>query len=108
MRWWIDKNGAVVRKLIGYGYIASEHTETIGEFYARHLNPYLNLHRPCGFAMVSLDQRGNRRRDYKGEDYRTPLGKLTALERGARQMDAAKSRLLRQCKVQFPVPPPLR
>ena len=61
------KNGAVVRKLIGYGYIAGEHAEAIGKFYGRHLNPYLNFHRPCGFATVSLDQRGKRRRDYKTE-----------------------------------------
>lgn len=127
------KNGAVVRKLIGYGYIASEHAEAIGKFYARHLNPYLNFHRPCGFATESLDERGKRWRRYQTEDYRTPLEKLKSLERAeqylkpgvslvelereamaicdtecARQMNAAKSRLLRQCKVQFPVPPPLR
>jgi transposase InsO family protein len=127
------KNGAVVRKLIGYGYIAGEHAEAIGKFYARHLNRYLNFHRPCGFATVSLDERGKRRRQYKTEDYRTPLEKLQSLERAeqylqpglslaelqrealamsdtecARQMNAAKSRLLRQCKVQSPVPPPFR
>jgi len=125
------KNGAVVRKLIGYGYIAAEHAEAIGKFYARHLNPYLNLHRPCGFATVSLDERGKRRRQYKTEDYRTPFEKLKSLEGAeeclrpgaslaelereslamsdtecARRMNAAKSRLLRQCKVQSPVPPP--
>jgi hypothetical protein len=54
------KNGAVVRKRIGYGYIAGERAEAIGKFYARHLNPYLNFHRPCGFATVSLDERGKR------------------------------------------------
>ena len=127
------KNGAVVRKLIGYGYIAGEHAEAIGKFYARHLNPYLNFHRPCGFATVSLDERGKRRRQYKTEDYRTPLEKLKSIERAeqylkpglslaalerealrmsdtecARQMNAAKSRLLRQCKVQSPLPPPFR
>jgi transposase InsO family protein len=127
------KNGAVVRKLIGYGHIAGEHAEAIGTFYARHLNPYLNFHRPCGFATVSLDQRGKRRRQYKIEDYRTPFEKLKSLERAqqhlkpgvslaelerealamsdtecARQMNAAKSRLLRQCKVQVPLPPPFR
>jgi transposase InsO family protein len=127
------KNGAVIRKHIGYGYIAGEHAEAIGKFYARHLNPYLNLHRPCGFATVSVDKRGKRRRQYKTEDYRTPLEKLKSLElaeqflrRGlslaelereslavsdtefARKMNAAKSRLLRQCKVQSPVPPPFR
>lgn len=125
------KNGAVVRKLIGYGYIPGEHAEQIGKFYMQHLNPYLNFHRPCGFATVSLDERGKRRRRYKTEDYRTPWEKLKSLKRAeqylkpglslgklerealamsdtecARQMNKAKSRLLRQCKVQFPVPPP--
>ena len=124
------KNGAVIRKLIGYGYIAGEHAEAIGKFYARHLNPYLNFHRPCGFATVSLDERGKRRRQYKSEDYRTPFEKLKSLERAkqylkpgltltqlerealamsdtecARQMSAAKSRLLAQCKVNSPLPP---
>lgn len=127
------KNGAVVRKLIGYGYIAGEHAEAIGKFYVQQLNPYLNFHRPCGFATVSLDERGKRRRQYKAEDYRTPFEKLNSLERTeqylkpglslaelqrealamsdtecARQMNAAKSRLLRQCKMQFPIPPPFR
>src|SRR5206468_5748663 len=56
------KNGAVIRKAIGYGYIGSAHAQAIGEFYTQYLNPYLNLHRPCGFATVSLDERGKRRR----------------------------------------------
>jgi transposase InsO family protein len=127
------KNGAVVRKLIGYGYIASEHAETIGKFYARHLNRHLNFHRPCGFATVSLDERGKRRRHYKTEDYRTPFEKFQSLERAeqylkpglslaelereaqamsdtecARQMNTAKARLLRQCKVASPLPPLFR
>jgi transposase InsO family protein len=127
------KNGAVIRKLIGYGHIAGEHAEAIGKFYAQRLNPYLNFHRPCGFAKVSLEERGKRRRQYKPEDYRTPFEKLKSLERPeqylqpglslaelervalamsdtecARQMNAVKSRLLRQCKAQSPVPPPFR
>jgi hypothetical protein len=127
------KNGAVIRKLIGYGYIAGEHAEAIGKFYLRQLNPYLNFHRPCGFATVSLDKHGKRLRQYKRDDYRTPLEKLKSLEgveqylkpginlaqleqeamamsdtECARQMNAAKSRLLRQCKVQSPLPPQFR
>ncbi len=42
-----SKNGAVVRKHMGYGYIAAEHAEAINEFYQEHFNPYLNFHRPC-------------------------------------------------------------
>jgi len=127
------KNGAVIRKLMGYGHIAGEHAEAIGKFYAQHLNPYLNFHRPCGFATVSLDGRGKRRRQYKTEDYRTPFEKLKSLAEAeqslkpglsmselerearamsdtecARKMNAAKSRLLLRCKVQSPVPPQFR
>ena len=70
------KNGAVVRKRMGYGYIAGEHAEAIARFYAQQLNPYLNFHRPCGFATVSLDERGKRQRRYKTEDYQTRCEKL--------------------------------
>ena len=78
------KNGAVIRKLIGYGHIAGQHAEALQKFYGEHLNPYLNFHRPCGFATVSLDERGKRQRQYKLEDYRTPFEKLQSLP-GAEQ-----------------------
>ena len=117
------KNGAVIRKLIGYGHIGSQHAAALQKFYREHLNPYLNFHRPCGFATVSLDQRGKRHRKYKIEDYRTPLEKLESLPAAeqflkpgisfpelekralaisdtacAVRMNAAKAKLLRQCK----------
>ena len=66
------KNGAVIRKLIGYGHIPSQHAEAVQKFYTAHLNPYLNYHRPCGFATVSVDARGKRQRRYKPSDYATP------------------------------------
>ena len=116
------KNGAVIRKLIGYGHIAGPHAGALQNFYLEHLNPYLNFHRPCGFATVSLDQRGKRQRKYKIEDYRTPFEKLQSLSEAARflkpglslpelekralaisdtecarRMSAAKTKLLRQC-----------
>ena len=53
------KNGAVIRKLMGYGHMAGQHAAALQEFYVEHLNPYLNFHRPCGFASVSLDERAN-------------------------------------------------
>jgi len=125
------KNGAVIRKLIGYGHIAGQHAAALQEFYREHLNPYLNFHRPCGFATVSLDERGKRQRQYKTEDYRTPFEKLQSLPEAerflkpglslaelekralaisdtacARRMSAAKAKLLRQC--QTPSLPTLR
>jgi transposase InsO family protein len=41
------KNGAVIRKHPGYGYIEAHHAEAISRFYGEHLNPYVNFHRPC-------------------------------------------------------------
>ena len=51
------KNGAVVRKHIGYGHIEAQHAEAITEFYATQLNPYVNFHRPC--AVPELRHVGN-------------------------------------------------
>ena len=124
------KNGAVIRKLIGYGHIPAEHAEAVQKFYTRHLNPYLNFHRPCGYATVSMDAKGKRQRDYPADAYATPYEKLkslpdaarflksgqsfTALDqiagqksdtRAARQMSDAKTILLRQCKIESPGPP---
>jgi len=124
------KNGAVIRKHLGYGHIASEHAEQIQTFYTAHFNPYLNYHRPCGFALVQLDPRGRRRRSYPRENYATPYEKLRSLPEGhrhlkegmrwelldriayarsdtaaARQMAAAKTALLQQCKFESPFPP---
>lgn len=75
------KNGAVVRKHIGYGHVPAEHADAFQRFYMAHLNPYLNFHRPCGFALVSTDARGKRKRLYPAEDYRTPYEKLQTIER---------------------------
>ena len=74
------KNGAVVRKQIGYGAIGAEHAEAFQKFYTAHFNPYLNFHRPCGFATIQTNQRGKRKRVYRHNDYRTPYEKLTSLK----------------------------
>ena len=73
------KNGSVIRKLIGYGPIAAEHAEALQKFYTATLNPYLNFHRPCGFATLVDGKRGRLRRVYKHDDYRTPFEKLRML-----------------------------
>lgn len=75
------KNGAVVRKQIGYGPIGAEHAEAFQKFYTAYLNPYLNFHRPCGYATVANNARGKRKRSYRHQDYRTPYQKLTSLEK---------------------------
>jgi transposase InsO family protein len=64
------KNGAVIRKHMGYGHIASSHAEAIGEFYERYFNPYLNFHRPCGVPETVTNAKGKQRRVYRW--YATP------------------------------------
>jgi transposase InsO family protein len=73
------KNGAVIRKHIGHGPIAAEHAEAFQKFFTAHLNPYLNFHRPCGFATIQIGSRGRRKRIYPADDYRTPFEKLASL-----------------------------
>jgi transposase InsO family protein len=71
------KNGAVIRKHIGYGHIASEHAEAFQDFYRDHFNPYLNFHRPCGHAELIVDRKGKQRRVYPW--YATPWEMLRQL-----------------------------
>jgi hypothetical protein len=75
------KNGAVVRKQIGYGPIGAEHAEAFQKFYAAYFNPYLNFHRPCGYATIATNSRGKRKRTYRHKDYRTPYETLASIER---------------------------
>jgi len=124
------KNGAVIRKHLGYGHIPGEHAGRIQEFNIRYFNPYLNFHRPCGFASVTVDEKGKRCRKYPAADYATPYEKLKSLgeagvtlkpglsweglERTAQsasdtqfagRLRRAKAELLQECKIESPIPP---
>ena len=59
-----SKNGAVIRKLMGYGHIPRHHATGINRFYTEQLNPYLNFHRPCYFAIDHVDAKGTIRKTY--------------------------------------------
>jgi len=123
------KNGAVIRKHIGWGHIASPHAEALQKFYTAQFNPYLNYHRPCGFATVTTAANGKRQRRYPAADYATPYQKLKSLEQAAtflkpalsfaqldrlasalsdtecaQKMTRAKVQLLRRIKLESPVP----
>ena len=73
------KNGKVVRTHIGHEPIAARQACQLHRFYTADFNPYLNYHRPCGFATIELSDNGKRRRRYRHEDYRTPYEKLLLL-----------------------------
>lgn len=72
------KNGSVIRKHMGHWHIEQKWAPLINRFYAEHFNVYLNFHRPCGFATVTVDEKGRRRRKY--ETYQTPYERLKAMK----------------------------
>jgi transposase InsO family protein len=79
-----SKNGAVIRKHIGYGYIDASHADQLNAFYREHLNPYLNYHRPSAQADVKIDEKGRKRVRYRR--YQTPLEALLALHKPAQYL----------------------
>jgi hypothetical protein len=66
-----SKNGAIIRKHLGFGHIGAQHAETMNRFHREHLNPYVNFHRPCAIPQIVEEANGKRRRIYR--DWATPL-----------------------------------
>lgn len=118
-----SKNGSVIRKHLGYGYIAAAHADKIQAFYERSFNPYLNFHRPCGQPEIITKQNGKQRRVYRrwetpwetlrqlpeAAGYLKPNLSLETLARqaqansdteSARQMQEAKQRLFASFRTQ--------
>lgn len=74
-----SKNGAIVRKQLGYMHIPQKHAEQLNCFFVEYLNPYLNYHRPCYFAEIKTDAKGKQRKYYPYENMMTPYDKLKSL-----------------------------
>ncbi len=73
-----SKNGSVIRKHMGYSHIPKTYATEINEFYQQYFNPYLNFHRPCGFATTTVDDKGKEKKKY--DIYLTPYAKLKTLD----------------------------
>jgi transposase InsO family protein len=78
------KNGAVVRKHMGYTHIAAPHAGAIQAFYEEYFNPYLNFHRPCGVPELAVKAKGKTKRVYRW--YATPWEILRQLPNLARHL----------------------
>lgn len=74
-----SKNGAIVRKHLGYSHIPQRFAAQVNAFCSEHLNPYLNFHRPCFFAVEQIDAKGKIRRHYPQDQIMTPFEKLKSL-----------------------------
>jgi len=76
-----SKNGTVIRKWFGYGFIDSSNASKLNEFYFNHFNYYLNFHRPCAFATNIVDHKGKIKKTYPLSNYKTPYDKFKSLPR---------------------------
>jgi len=72
------KNGAVIRKYLGFAHIPKKYSVLINTFYRNHMDAYLNFHRPCGFATDKVDARGKIVKKY--DRYMTPFERLKLIK----------------------------
>ena len=72
-----SKNGAVIRKHMGYSYIQKKNARSINKFLRENMDEYINFHRPSGFATDYVDEKGKIKKKY--ETYMTPYEKLISL-----------------------------
>ena len=73
------KNGAVVRKQLGYTHIPQACAELINKYNQDFLNPYINFHRPCFFPVSIIDQKGKIKKSYPYHKVMTPYEKFKSL-----------------------------
>jgi transposase InsO family protein len=74
------KNGAVIRKNMGWQHINHNLVDKVNDYYRNFFNPYLNFHRPCGFPTITIDDKGRKKRMY--HNYLTPYDALKRIVGG--------------------------
>src|SRR5699024_2747120 len=82
------KNGAVLRKHLGYAHIPAHYAEATHAFTRHVLTPYLNFHRPCLFPVDEVDAKGKVRKRYPDDAVMTPYEKLKSLPNAASYLRA--------------------
>lgn len=87
------KNGAIVRKHMGYFHIQKKYAKDVNRFYKDFMNEYLNFHRPCGFAKDYVNEKGKIKKKY--EEYFTPYEKLKSLQNYEQYLTCSKEELNR-------------
>lgn len=73
------KNGAIIRKHLGYAHIPQKMAPLINEFNRDSLTPYLNFHRPCYFPEIKIDKKGKEKKNYPYRCMMTPYEKFKSL-----------------------------
>lgn len=73
-----ESKNNIIRKHMGYFYISQTYAPVINDFLKDTFNPYLNFHKPCGFATTTTDKRGKEKKKY--DIYQTPYEKLISIK----------------------------
>lgn len=74
-----SKNGSVIRKHFGYSYIPQHWANEINATLQEPLYRYQNFHRPCFFALTTIDKKGKQKKVYPYEKLTTPYEKFRAI-----------------------------
>jgi len=91
------KNGSVIRKHMTYHHIPQSFAARINVFYRSHLIPYVNFHRPSGFAERTVLPNGKVRVHYPLLQYQTPFERFLSLPSPEQHLREGKTLdLLRQ------------
>jgi len=95
------KNSATLRKQMGHAHIPQKYAPLINKFCFKHLNPFLNFHRPCAFATNRVDKKGKVKKIYKSDDYQTPVDKLLTIPEVEKYLkNGATMETLKQMKLE--------
>jgi transposase InsO family protein len=74
-----SKNGAVIRKNLGYAHMPQKCAQLLNSYHRTILNPYINFHRPCFFPVTEIDHKGKIKKRYPYDKINTPHEKLKSL-----------------------------
>ncbi|KAF0143038.1 MAG: putative integrase catalytic subunit [Ignavibacteria bacterium] len=74
-----SKNGAVIRKWMGYAYIPQKSAKKINQFFKAHFNLYINCYRPSIFPEIILSRKNKEIKKYKYKNTMTPFEKLKVI-----------------------------
>lgn len=86
-----SKNGAIIRKQLGYVHIPQHWAPQLNAFHRDHLNPYINFHRPCFFPVVIIDAKGKARKRYPYTAMMTPYEKFISLPKPAQYLKPGRT-----------------
>lgn len=73
------KNGAIIRKIMGFTHIPQKWAPLINQFMTEYVNPYLNYHRPCFFPQIVTSEKGKQVKKYPYHCMMTPYEKFKSL-----------------------------